>query len=620
MLPTSEESRLPQILCASGVLSLKLFWKLSSISKELLALRDSPELCTGLGGVAAGLSVISERCALLDLLHDCIDRDDVRALQQLLPLRGLKGTFPGLFGRAVEKEAESCFALLRENPILFCPPDVSANFRSMKPEMLRRLLQEKVLDANMWMKVENTDQGNRTPWAIVWKPILNQMIDERNFDCAEVLLEFGARVDVCEWEAVKEVAEFIDSDDQDPYEFCDWRTGFGFSGKSPLHSLILALVISQPTDSKDPPGLPSQKSLAFLKRLVGTAKEHGCLDWTAIVPHHALALPFRREFDCYIQYELSALSLACTFLQPAVVDVLLEGGARVQAESKGYSPLLACIQGSFWPLATFLLESCGADPNRKGRFIVESALPWGATGKVLMSPLCACLYRWNKPRGGGVRSIAQRDAEGAAALSLVRLLVEKGARCDLPDSSTAPPAGQVNTAPCPPSTLSPLLLACSLDPPSPPTIRLLVSQAGADSNLPGRTKETDDSSSHDEGLSRPLEVVLRQVARSQGQTQPRPKCPPPPQSFPSRGMSHAIGRGCHRGSAGGSLLRHSVSVSSGGGGVSLSASHVQGVLAVSTLLELGARTDLLSEELRTIANMWVSSGGPSPSPGAAASS
>jgi len=236
---SSEESCFPQIMCASGMLSLKLFWKFSSLSKELLTLRYSPDLCTGLGGIAANLSSVSEHSCLLDLLQNCIDRDDVGALQQLLPLRKLKGTIPGLLGRAIEKEAESCFELLSEDSVLFCPPEISDRLHSLKPKMLRHLLEKKVLDPNMWIKADwpsdaEIENGKRCPWASTFRPILNAVLDGRNFDCAQILLDFGARVDVCEWEAVTENMKYCPSDDDDPYEFYTWNEGMVFLAKPPF--------------------------------------------------------------------------------------------------------------------------------------------------------------------------------------------------------------------------------------------------------------------------------------------------------------------------------------------------------------------------------------------------
>uniref|UniRef100_A0A0G4I7G5 Uncharacterized protein n=1 Tax=Chromera velia CCMP2878 TaxID=1169474 RepID=A0A0G4I7G5_9ALVE len=228
------------------------------------------------------------------------------------------------------------------------------------------------------------------------------------------------------------------------------------------------------------------------------------------------------------------------------------------AESPGFSPLLVCIEEGRWSRATFLLESCGANPNRKGCF-------WDSGRKQFMSPLCACLYKWKNLWVDAQSDAARGISEGAAGL--VRLLVEKGARCDPTESGSEAPGGVGNADSSPPlsapASLSPLLLACSLNPPSPSTIRLLISHAGADPNLPGLVEERLP----DIEPSRPLEVALRRII--------------PPPSVPNYLFG---GRGNDS---------------------FLSASNVQAILAVSTLLELGARTGLLSEQLRAFANMWT---------------
>eukprot|EP00820_Chromera_velia_P019393 Cvel_28240.t1-p1 / transcript=Cvel_28240.t1 / gene=Cvel_28240 / organism=Chromera_velia_CCMP2878 / gene_product=hypothetical protein / transcript_product=hypothetical protein / location=Cvel_scaffold3657:13445-14667(+) / protein_length=407 / sequence_SO=supercontig / SO=protein_coding / is_pseudo=false len=401
----------------------------------------------GLGCVAAGLGAVTERRELLSLLHDCLDRDDANSLQQLFAVKGVEGSFPGLLGRAVEKTASKCYAVLTQNPPLICPRDLEDTVvqkgREIETEMLRRLLADKILDPNVWVKVsERVSEEYVYPWNVVWKPILSVFIDQKNFGCANVLMDFGARVDVCEWEAETPDMEPDGSDDEDGYEFAVWNNNNSFPGKNPLLSMILAL---SPTCFPTSPPVLSEEALSLLKRLVA-AKECGSLDWTATVPEAAIPFLYQAQSR---QYELSAVSLAVASLQPAVLGVVLEsnpkvmgglskesplsmatlntrigkpwseGGDRcagifellakaginldppgilsasqrethplyhacrngfvkvlevlkqtgvdVRDDSRGFLPLLLCVENRQWDAAMTILETEGVDPNRKGK-------------------------------------------------------------------------------------------------------------------------------------------------------------------------------------------------------------------------------------------------------------
>uniref|UniRef100_A0A0G4FQF7 Uncharacterized protein n=1 Tax=Chromera velia CCMP2878 TaxID=1169474 RepID=A0A0G4FQF7_9ALVE len=283
-----------------------------------------------LGSIIPGLRAVSEQGDLYALLLDCIERDNARALRQLFAVEGIEGSFPALIGFAVQNNAMKCYDILK--PSLFVPRDLE-NFRAgdLSKEMLRRLLQDKILDPNMWVKQDREAECNNYvyPWTVYWQPILSALIEARNFECAHVLLDSGPRLDVCEWEAQSPDPDALpdpnETDDPD-YLFHMWNDGFSFPGKTPLHTLVLTLK----PGSMGMDGPPPEDGLRLLRRMTVLAKEKGCIDWTATVPEKAL-IPYAFTFDeKEIQYELSPFQFACGSLQPVLGDTFIEAGASVR--------------------------------------------------------------------------------------------------------------------------------------------------------------------------------------------------------------------------------------------------------------------------------------------------
>uniref|UniRef100_A0A0G4FWU9 Uncharacterized protein n=1 Tax=Chromera velia CCMP2878 TaxID=1169474 RepID=A0A0G4FWU9_9ALVE len=192
--------------------------------------------------------------------------------------------------------------------------------------MLCRLLDDKLVDPNMWIKEDMRDdrQLRTDPWTVYWQPLLSRLIDARNFECAQVLLDRGARVDVCEWEAESTYVNSPEDNDDPAYAFELWDEYNSFPGKTSLHTLVLALKPDSLGTRRPPPA----RGLSLLKRMAALAKERGCLEWTATVPEAAL-LP-SRLYARTQQCELSPFLLACSSLQPVLVDAFIEAGACVK--------------------------------------------------------------------------------------------------------------------------------------------------------------------------------------------------------------------------------------------------------------------------------------------------
>uniref|UniRef100_A0A0G4I075 Uncharacterized protein n=1 Tax=Chromera velia CCMP2878 TaxID=1169474 RepID=A0A0G4I075_9ALVE len=101
-MTAKDADTLLDVLAASGVLGIRKFWKLSSVSKKLLQLRDDTSTF-GLGSVCTVFFSVSEREEVLRFLDGCFDRDNLKGLQQVLALRGVSGCYPFLLRRVLER-------------------------------------------------------------------------------------------------------------------------------------------------------------------------------------------------------------------------------------------------------------------------------------------------------------------------------------------------------------------------------------------------------------------------------------------------------------------------------------------------------------------------------------
>uniref|UniRef100_A0A0G4I460 Uncharacterized protein n=1 Tax=Chromera velia CCMP2878 TaxID=1169474 RepID=A0A0G4I460_9ALVE len=598
-----------RLVGASGLIGVRLFWKFTSVSKELLKMREDTSV-KGIGGILSAESLVhvSERRALRSLLCDVIDRDDGLVLEKLQAVESIdiERHFPGLLGIAAKKKAERCITALtlRASVPSLCNSvsGLSAvDVGGLKKETLVQLLEKKVLHPDSWFVCEVGEEvGNRVghrgtagrerPQIRHWKPLLNALLDAYNFDGVEAVLEARGRMDVCEWEAEAGSR---------------WEVYYRWE-RTPLHCLIFALTNLEKSLLENPQSLEhrtqqaahqaslplqhmKQRGVALIPRMVVAASKAGCLEWTAVVPLRILDESKNRSVMTTV--EASCLELACACMQPEVVrellvagvriskvkwtivrktidgcheqhrwlaerrgcddctryshpralkkaedrcletlEILAEAGAGLESQSvlDGHTPLsLACdfglqdvcqfllnrevsvrttgvglkgetrapkvplvisLQHSHWVIAKLLLEA-GADPNE---------IAW-VDGKPV-SPLVQAM------KCVPDRTDRKWDpfCEWEEAESAVKLLIEKGAQCEIPLGETA----QVDSAGCPDpasnlDTGFPLVFACGElygD-----LARLLLEKAGAD---PGKESSIRNSE------QTPVEALLRSGARS----------------------------------------------------------------------------------------------------------
>uniref|UniRef100_A0A0G4FDF3 Uncharacterized protein n=1 Tax=Chromera velia CCMP2878 TaxID=1169474 RepID=A0A0G4FDF3_9ALVE len=300
-------------VCASAVLGVRLFWKLSSLSTELRVLRQKD--CLKDVFSPENQVPLSERSELRSLVHDCIDRDDVTALKHLQEVNtlDLQRRFPALLRRACEKQSRRCVASLSQSASLYAPQVFSASsVEKIDKESLRTLIEQRALHPDAWFEVE---RGNTKYWA----PLLIVMNEANNFECAEYLLEAGARTDVCEW-LEEENGGRVGKPRWDQTRFCP--------GKTPLHSLLVKFWRAHSTHTQE---THSQK-LRLLHRIVAvsSASKSRCLEWTST----------------YSAREMCCLGLACFVSEPEAVAALLAAREIALGGKEGTRMIRLAFEGT----------------------------------------------------------------------------------------------------------------------------------------------------------------------------------------------------------------------------------------------------------------------------------
>uniref|UniRef100_A0A0G4I3D6 Uncharacterized protein n=1 Tax=Chromera velia CCMP2878 TaxID=1169474 RepID=A0A0G4I3D6_9ALVE len=397
-----------RLLCGSGVIDLRSFWKLSTVNKAVRSGREE-SASVDLGRELYSLNLLSERADLHCLVLDCIKRDDAQTLQRLRKALDVDILFPNLFTRALEAGSRQCIDLLGQQGCPGSRPFLSPTaIQGMSKDTMALLLDRGLLHPNDWVerlfsiadKVTSSDDSDRYSNGkdIIlrsWQSLLSVAIAEGNFDCAELLLDRGARVDLAECACERDELIFgavgmekrIDGRTTGPWKtyqqtgkgsFCQGRTalhelvlklgeGKKRQGKrwmgevdSALSDSVLATSDSDSLQSSDSESIQEQtrnrreekkrqevatrnRCLSLLGRLVGSARESKCLDWTCrwhsteeVEWRLADMLTIKRLNYFQNHCQTTALGLACYFLDSEAIDVLLSAGAKVNWPSSDF--------------------------------------------------------------------------------------------------------------------------------------------------------------------------------------------------------------------------------------------------------------------------------------------
>uniref|UniRef100_A0A0G4HHP4 Uncharacterized protein n=1 Tax=Chromera velia CCMP2878 TaxID=1169474 RepID=A0A0G4HHP4_9ALVE len=537
----SQVSDVPRIIFSNVILGLSGFWKVSALSKTLLLLRDDPGPL-GLGCVLPGLASISEREAVWGLIDDCFDRDNVKALRQLLALNRLTARFPFLLRRVlgINPRARSCISFLSRCGVTPSCGELAEPLDDECPlnvKDLCALLESGAVHPDAWVEVPQVYAG----LGDLARPLLVMMIVGHKFDCVEALLNAGARVDVCEWSA--------EVPDENPRPQCRYTPPrYSECHEGPLHALISACACLREGDDSEERMGKRLKALVLLKRVAELSKEFGSLHWTT---------------SEYMSSDASPLTLACQLRDPEAVKVLLavqggkvdtsvrcdlptqmlrecygpdesdesdesddsddaavaeiiealaEAGANLnQADRKGVTPFVLARKKKLPKTALALIANgvlldldLMAAIKKKDAFLVSVILQREVESETGENPLTELsLIGGDNPR---LISPLQAALEVGLPYESIKLLIEKGARCPL---SVPPAPGGLSSLPVPLSQLSPLLIACDREDEN--LIRLLCKEGKANPNIPGKAKAKH------KGLQYPLLYVIDVLGR-------RPSC------------------------------------------------------------------------------------------------
>uniref|UniRef100_A0A0G4HCQ4 Uncharacterized protein n=1 Tax=Chromera velia CCMP2878 TaxID=1169474 RepID=A0A0G4HCQ4_9ALVE len=508
---------IPRLLIRSGVLGVRGFWKLSSLSKGLLKSRDDVSLL-GLGSVCCGFASVFEREQLEKLLRNCLEYDNVRSLQQILALGGILGRCPSVMRWGQHMDAHKCVeALTKMEPVSVVQGFV-VNIYNLTPKALAGMQQQGSVQPNSW--IERYGQRVRDS---TFQPLLNLLIEKLNFECAELLLDAGARVDVADLK-------------------CNFDSGRFQIGWSPLQTLVL-LLVGWHGEAMRLTKSSRKRGLSLLKRLAIASKSARCLDWTVSERNFTVCILKAREE--------TSLGVACMGCEPEVVRILLEVGlggaggssrlpmmalgggwmfsgtraddlrsadvlsqladAGVHMDARGergkeakHTPLSRACGLGLHRCAKVLLErgarvggariSGGSDFFRLplhealtcGKHIgvvtslVKSLLKWGADPNAVgpmentnfgqnLIPMQVALFAVLESQ----KRVTKMPADGV--YELLKILIDAGARCSLP-AGVLPQGVDV-------SQLSPLGMACMAH--ETRLVRLLCVEGGADPNAAG---------------------------------------------------------------------------------------------------------------------------------------
>uniref|UniRef100_A0A0G4GLF4 Uncharacterized protein n=1 Tax=Chromera velia CCMP2878 TaxID=1169474 RepID=A0A0G4GLF4_9ALVE len=319
-------------IVASGILGFRGFWKISSLSKNLLSLRD--DITTlGLGSVCAEFAHESGRNAVWEFIRNCFRFDDVKTLKQFLALPRISDRYPFLLRLLLSENpnAMKCLEILiKEGANRSGTGELCSLFllheevEPLQNEALKMMIDGNVIQPNSW----TMGRSASPPGDDVALPVLCALIQGEKFEAAEALLTKGAKVDVCAWRN-SSGGEFL----SDPLPLCALVHRL-----ANIASEAQAQTIVEGEDEEEAEERAAirgryvelaerrEKCLSLFRSLSVAALESGCLHWKENA---------RVGGNQIVVGENTALQLACRYRDPEMIGVLVDREADSLERGEG---------------------------------------------------------------------------------------------------------------------------------------------------------------------------------------------------------------------------------------------------------------------------------------------
>uniref|UniRef100_A0A0G4ICI7 Uncharacterized protein n=1 Tax=Chromera velia CCMP2878 TaxID=1169474 RepID=A0A0G4ICI7_9ALVE len=233
-------------------------------------------------------------------MDGCFERDDLKALQQVLALDGVSKRYPFLLRCAVARNPGSvkCVAFLMERGTTPTWCELSdRTLETLTTTQFTEMIKHGIFRVDSW---RSTAGSSRDKFEI-FDPLIEKVIEVGRHDLAQVLVEAGAPVDLGGWLRRME--------------------GFGQLGGlrcNPPGTPLLMLVKDLYRDADEEK--KRETGLSLLRSLARASKAAGCFDWEG--PGGAPG-------------PVTALSAACRNRDVQVVRILVQEGGRVEGGGEG---------------------------------------------------------------------------------------------------------------------------------------------------------------------------------------------------------------------------------------------------------------------------------------------
>uniref|UniRef100_A0A0G4F1B7 Uncharacterized protein n=1 Tax=Chromera velia CCMP2878 TaxID=1169474 RepID=A0A0G4F1B7_9ALVE len=195
------------------------------------------------------------------------------------------------------------------------------------------------------------------------KPLLMALIDTHKFECVQMLLDAGARIDVYEWIGEESGEEENEESEETKNEEISFQ--YSVAGRSPLHAFVLAVYEEAEEREKEGRGGEGEDlgdrvdekkrdalklSLLPNRRIAPLSKERGCARWKVRTEACRFLIEVLDTYSVYREElkstDKTALDLACLCGEADIARGLMEveEADRVRPEEQ-HLTLLAVVGG-----------------------------------------------------------------------------------------------------------------------------------------------------------------------------------------------------------------------------------------------------------------------------------